>query len=151
MIGENLKETYEKYLLDIQKHEPLKKNRFLVEFPDDFEIKPYHVSKIKKNEFHLGKNGMQEPCYPKLVLEFRNMEYGDYETLKIWENFNKREYPYIKIHYLAPDMCAKSTEIYTKPQVSFIQFEEDDYRVDGIKKYTLVMQYETISNNESNN
>ena len=78
-------------------------------------------------------------------------EYGDYETLKIWEKFNKREYPYIKIHYLAPDMCAKSTEIYTKPQVSFIQFEQDDYKVDDIKKYTLVMQYETISNNESNN
>lgn len=145
-MEENL-QSYDGKLALSKDDEPLLLNRFIVKLPDDFPIKSYHVEKVKKpafNDSDLTVLGISK----RLKFTFRNLGIPDIKVVKYWRLFNYSKYPYIVIEDLSPDLKPVSREYYTRPVVVQVLFDECDYSLDSVRKYTLIMAFEEVLDEE---
>lgn len=151
------KPSNERDLLLSLDDEPFRTNRFIVEFPDDFPIESFHVCRIIKPVFAFVDADNVKPIAQYnsmgvntnvLTIILKNWNYGDAELLKIWKEFNKMGYKYIKVNDLLPDEKIGASEYYTNPFVTSIEFGDCDYSEDGLKTYRVTIAFKNFVSTE---
>lgn len=126
---------------DVIRNDYLCKNRFLLTFPEGFELVSWNVMSVYKASFNFNSHDKSNI----LIIKIRNCCYTDIELKEICEKFNERQYSHIIFEDLYADGTSAGKEYYLKPKIESISFEENDYTKSEFKSCNLRIKYEDVT------
>ena len=124
-------------------YESLRRNRFLVRFPEESNIQEWWVQSVRKNPFIFGYDNDNV-----IVVKFREIDnWGDYRFIKEMKKFNELENRTIIFEDLDKTGVVLNREFYVNCEAINIYFTPCDYKEDEIKYCTVVFKYEEVLDN----
>lgn len=118
--------------------EPLYNNRFLIHFPEEFEIDSWFVKSMRKTP----KTFFKESENKLYVTIYEYLCYGDLKIIEKCELFNKLYLPSIIIDDLDKRGCVLNSEKYINCRIDQVDFKPCDYSDCKIKESILTIHYD---------